>query len=373
MNPPTHPSATLSEPPPAPALLPFPSGHKRNGTVAHLPKAARDKINHWLDQGHTYPQIIRDLGGEAKDLKPNHLSQWRKGGYQDYLREQDWRAELRSLRESASDLAELCTGHQFQETLIQLALTEIFRALKAGTVTSDSPNYIRLFNALARLNREALLLRKYNDLCAKAQAAELPRLDPNRELAEKERDMLWAGVQRAFGFKPDRQIGPTLPELYARPLAAQQSSAAVPPAHPDLAPATPEPHPEVPSPQSVPATAAEVTPVSEAPSSIQHPVSSIQHPASSIQHPVSSNPLPEEHCPRCRTPLPPRLTNGERPTELCPVMRCAARLRPPSAPIEYCSHCETLLPDLLPNGHRLASTCPKCAKPLPQPPNPSPP
>src|SRR5437667_59237 len=119
MNPPTHPSATLSEPPPAPALLPFPSGHKRNGTVPHLPKATR------------------------------------------------------------------------------------------------------LYNALARLNREALLLRKYNDLCAKTQAAELPRLDPNRELAEKERDMLWAGVQRAFGFKPDRQIGPTLPELYARSLAAQ--------------------------------------------------------------------------------------------------------------------------------------------------------
>src|ERR1043166_124847 len=156
-------------PPPEIAILTPAPGHKRNGKVAKLPKAARDKINQWLDDGHTYPQIITDLGDDGKDLKPDHLSQWRKGGYQDYLLQQDWRAELSSLRESASELDELTPAHQLQETLIPLAPTEIFRALKHGTVKNDSPNYIRLFNALARLNREALQLRKYNDLQLKEQ------------------------------------------------------------------------------------------------------------------------------------------------------------------------------------------------------------
>src|ERR1051326_5212668 len=128
-------------------------GHKRNGKIAKLPKATRDKVNLWLDDGLTYPQIIENLGEEGKDLNPDHLSQWYKGGYQDYLRQQDWRADSRFLLESGFDIPEFGSGPQLQQTLIQLALIEIFRALKAGTVQPDSPNYIRLFNALARLNQ----------------------------------------------------------------------------------------------------------------------------------------------------------------------------------------------------------------------------
>src|SRR5207253_1152887 len=45
-----------------------------------------------------------------------------QGGYREYLRHQDWRAELRAVRESGSELTELNDGHQFQEILIQLGL-----------------------------------------------------------------------------------------------------------------------------------------------------------------------------------------------------------------------------------------------------------
>src|SRR5215468_24674 len=87
-------------PPAIPTVLRVSSGHKRNGKIARLPKALRDKINHWLDDGRTYPQIIKDLGDDAKDLKPSHFSEWRKGGYEDYLRHQEWRDHLRILRET---------------------------------------------------------------------------------------------------------------------------------------------------------------------------------------------------------------------------------------------------------------------------------
>src|SRR5204862_57558 len=107
-------------------------GHKRNGKIAKLPKASRDKVNLWLDDGLTYPQIIQNLGDEAKDLNPDHVSQWFKGGYQDYLRQQQWRDDSRFLLESGSDIPEFASGPQLQQTLIQLALIEIFRALKDG-------------------------------------------------------------------------------------------------------------------------------------------------------------------------------------------------------------------------------------------------
>src|SRR6185369_15024245 len=159
------------------------SGHKRNGKIARLPKAVRDRINQWIDDGRTYPQIIKNLGDDAKDLNPGHFSEWRKGGYEDYLRHQEWRDQLRILRENGSDMTELTDGPKFQETLVQIALTEIFRVLEQRELKPDSLNYVRLFNALARLNREALGLRKYNDQLAKEEK-ELKQLDPNRKLAE---------------------------------------------------------------------------------------------------------------------------------------------------------------------------------------------
>jgi hypothetical protein len=190
-----------------------PKRHRAKGKIPNLPKHQRDLINQMLDDGATYKVVAEEMDKHGVSLNGENISNWFNGPYQDYLRDQDWRADLRSLRESAADLDELSAGHQFQETVIQLALTEIFRALKHGQVKNDSPNYIRLFNALARLNREALGLRKYNDLRAKDQTEQLQKLDPNRDLVEKERGLLVAAMERAFGCKAaPGPIGPDLNE-----------------------------------------------------------------------------------------------------------------------------------------------------------------
>jgi len=60
---------------------------------------------------------------------------------------------------------------QFETSASTTWLTEIFRALHQGQSKSDSPGYIRLFNTLARLSREALALRKYEDTHAHKHAS----------------------------------------------------------------------------------------------------------------------------------------------------------------------------------------------------------
>ena len=80
LEPPAIPDAPAAE---APVI--GENGHKRNGNIAKPPKATRDQINRWLDDGHTYPPIIKDLGEEGKDLKPGHFRQWYQGGYQDKI------------------------------------------------------------------------------------------------------------------------------------------------------------------------------------------------------------------------------------------------------------------------------------------------
>jgi hypothetical protein len=133
------------------------NGHKRNGKIAQLPKALRDQINQWLDDGHTYPQIIKDLGDHGTGLDPGHVSQWYKGGYQDYLRKADHRDDLQSVRQWAAELPELSDGPQFRKATMQLGLTEIFRALTDSKTRTDPAYRIRLLNTLARLNHETLL------------------------------------------------------------------------------------------------------------------------------------------------------------------------------------------------------------------------
>src|SRR5258706_8651434 len=58
---------------------------RRNGKVARLPSALREQINQMLDDGVPYKAIIERLGDAGKHLNEDNISNWRLGGYQDYL------------------------------------------------------------------------------------------------------------------------------------------------------------------------------------------------------------------------------------------------------------------------------------------------
>ena len=77
---------------------------RSNGKIARLSKTIRVQINHWLEDGVSYPEIIRRLGDDGKGLTPNNVSQWKKRGHKDWLLHQDWLAERRARQESAADL-----------------------------------------------------------------------------------------------------------------------------------------------------------------------------------------------------------------------------------------------------------------------------
>jgi hypothetical protein len=62
------------------------SRSRRNGKVARLPAALREQINQMLDDGLPYKQIIQRLGPAGAHLNEDNLSNWRLGGYQDYLK-----------------------------------------------------------------------------------------------------------------------------------------------------------------------------------------------------------------------------------------------------------------------------------------------
>src|SRR4026207_1135289 len=62
---------------------------RRKGKIARLPKPVRDKINALLDDGLSYPAIIKSLNASEPSLpfpiSEQNLSRWKDGGYQDYF------------------------------------------------------------------------------------------------------------------------------------------------------------------------------------------------------------------------------------------------------------------------------------------------
>ena len=89
-----------------------------NGKIGRLPRNLRDELNHRLENGETagvvlpwlnaLPAVQAVLAAEfqASQINEQNLSNWRKGGYQDWLKQQERRRLVRELTENADELAQ---------------------------------------------------------------------------------------------------------------------------------------------------------------------------------------------------------------------------------------------------------------------------
>ena len=157
---------------PAPAKNPF--SRSRRGTVARLPKILRDRINQMLDDGLSYAHIIRELGSDANGLATTHISSWKTGGYQDYLRQQQRLDQCRPSHDLLATFASQCQGTESYQAAPKIAaalLCETFIDLGPETIRraleQNPMNAFRLLNALARILSGGLRSERF--LAQKAQ------------------------------------------------------------------------------------------------------------------------------------------------------------------------------------------------------------
>jgi hypothetical protein len=178
-------------------------------------------------------------------------------------------------------------------------------------LAEDPLKYSRFLNGFSRLVREIVNLKEHRELSARQNTDQLQQLDPNRELNEKERDQIFGGVERAFGFKPGKPIGPPLHEILAK-LHVAATAATEPP------PTAEQP----PSPALVPNNpASQPSPAPSYPSYSSHS----SHPSYSAIGP--SSPLtfssPPEFCPRC--PHLPAASSSNRRTPIASLPQLPLR------------------------------------------------
>lgn len=196
------------------------TGHRRTGKIACLPNAIRDRINLMIRDGVPYRAIIDKLN--APDAPPlpypiteNNLSDWKDGGYEDWVQEQLWQQEMRADRDSFSGLLAGPDPIQLPEGGLQLAATGVCQLLRdlslsRSTPGADPDKYLRAANSLARLSRSILHVQLYRDACVKAREALKPLKDPKRKLTDSERRAIVLEVDDILGVN-SHDPSPTAP------------------------------------------------------------------------------------------------------------------------------------------------------------------
>ena len=164
------------------------STKRRNGKVARLPAELRDQINCMMANGIHYRAIIQSLGEAGKGLNEDNLTNWRKGGYQDYLNAQLLQQRARAQAEAAAG-AVGAVGDLDASTLERacntLALLHYFQALKhhGGRIAQESlkknpAKMLTLMNTICNVSHNALTIQRNRDKTKALEDLLILRGDP---------------------------------------------------------------------------------------------------------------------------------------------------------------------------------------------------
>jgi hypothetical protein len=205
----------------------------RNGKIARLPQVIRDQLNHRLDDGepgggllewlNTLPAVQAVLAAEfgGSRINAQNLSNWRKGGYQHWLKQQERRNLVRELTENAEELAADAGGVEVSNHLSAVLVAELAASARdsLATLTDPAERCARMqefLNTLVRVRRQDNLAGRLaieRERRARARVKEKEKDERRKECA---RD--WEPVKRQI----KRSY---MADLYAQPDFTSQAIA----------------------------------------------------------------------------------------------------------------------------------------------------
>jgi hypothetical protein len=210
----------------------------RNGKIAHLPKPIREELNQRLEEGETGQALVDWLNGlpevrvvldahfPGTEIREQNLSEWRKGGYQDWLRHQEAREVFEQLYEQAEE--QTARGQEKQRPpmteVLSLWMTARYTVATREIDAAEGPERWRLLrqfgDGVARLRRtehqaaQLQLERERLELKRQELQLERDRFEWEKETAKKEAKRRSRGGGRRGDLEED--------EEYERPLTQEE-------------------------------------------------------------------------------------------------------------------------------------------------------
>ncbi|HTJ78493.1 MAG TPA: hypothetical protein VL357_05815 [Rariglobus sp.] len=189
--------------------------HARNGKIARCPAAIRAEVNRRLDEGEKGPRLLTWLNSQEEVLRvldeyfneepvsPQNLTEWRQGGYQEYLDRRDQLETTKGLADYSLELASRNGGNTTDgaTAIAGGQLLMIFESLDVEAqkkLLTDKPGtYLGLVDALARLQKSQADAEKARQ--AKRLVAQNDRkLDQNERKLQLEEEKFQRATAEKF-------------------------------------------------------------------------------------------------------------------------------------------------------------------------------
>jgi hypothetical protein len=164
-------------------------GVKRRGRgfVARLTHELREEISRMLWDGVIYKKIIAAMAGKGIKMYADSLTTWLKGGYQDWLQEQERLSQGERMMASALRVVKESQGTLIQEAGLQLAASQIYQVLMdfdpkvlKKKLNRNAEGYARLVHVMARLSEGGLKYDRYRAEVAERKEKILRELEKGK-------------------------------------------------------------------------------------------------------------------------------------------------------------------------------------------------
>ena len=145
--------------------------YHRTGTIAQLPRNIREQINRMLDDGWRYKRIVSwlDTNGHP-GVRVSHIGEWKKGGFQDWLKLERDTAREQRLHDLSYKIATANTGSRAHEASIRVATNLLFEtflkydpARLAKALDMKETQITTVLNTFSRISRRSNELDMIND------------------------------------------------------------------------------------------------------------------------------------------------------------------------------------------------------------------
>jgi hypothetical protein len=189
----------------------------RIGKIARLSRAVRSQLNNRLQDGGEGKQIVRWLNSlpqvkrvladrfDGKPINEQNLSDWRQGGYEEWLAHQDILAQAGELAANQQELAAAVPGKSLADHLAA-AISFRYAAILAAQGPELDEGSLAQLKSLSRISQAVVKLRRSDQNAARLQIEmerwELARLqlaeDKIESIKRKQREALAAPILGIF-------------------------------------------------------------------------------------------------------------------------------------------------------------------------------
>jgi hypothetical protein len=188
----------------------------RLGKIARLPREIREELNVRLNNGEVGRLLVEWLNGlpaaqavlkerfEGRPISEQNLSEWKKGGYEDWLRHQENCAYAAMLTEMAGDLEKEAGKTRLEERLVTPLVMALARMLREAEESTEVAERLKM---IVEVGRQLTQIRRGSQQAERVRIAQEQWAEKQSEIAQREHEeaekavrtqMIWEQTKAEF-------------------------------------------------------------------------------------------------------------------------------------------------------------------------------